>query len=135
MAKISSPTLTELTEEAILSATFERLRPRLLAMIDRRIGRKLAARVDPEGVVQDSFIRARRRWNALIPKPTELDAWVYSQVLDRLIELIRSALGPEHDVDRDVAWPAASVDSLVDSQTGPTSRCRGQNVARPSMRP
>ena len=59
MAKISSRTLTELTEEAILSAAFERLRPRLLAMIDRRIGRKLAARVDPEGVVQEAFIRAR----------------------------------------------------------------------------
>jgi RNA polymerase sigma-70 factor (ECF subfamily) len=90
-------------------------------MIDRRIGRKLSTRVDPEGVVQESFIRAKARWHALTPKPADLDAWVYKQVLDRLIELIRSALGREQDVDRDVNWPAGSVASLVDSHTGPTS--------------
>src|SRR3954452_8853234 len=37
--------LTDFTGEAVLSGTFERLRPKLLVMVDRRIGRVLAARL------------------------------------------------------------------------------------------
>jgi len=125
MARASKPSLTDLTGEAILSGAFERLRPQLLAMVERRIGRKVATRVDPEGVVQDAFIRARPRWQALSPKPADLDAWVYSQVLDRLIELVRGALGPHHDVARNVPWPDGSAapmaEHMIDSQTGPTT--------------
>jgi RNA polymerase sigma-70 factor, ECF subfamily len=117
------PMLSALTGEAVLAGVFERLRPRLLAMIGRRIGSKLAARIDPEGVVQDAYLRARPRWQAMSPKPADLDAWVYGQVLDRLVELIRGSLGPEHDVDRDIPWPDGSAvplaEHLVDSQTGP----------------
>lgn len=114
-----------LTGEAILAGAFDRLRPRLVAMIGRRISTKLAARIDPEGVVQEAFVRAGPRWQALSPKPDELDAWVYGQVLDRLRELVRVAMGPEHDVDRDIAWPDGSVvplaEKLIDSQTGPNT--------------
>ena len=74
------------------------------------------------------------------PKPDDLDAWVYGQVLDRLIELVRGALGPEHDVDRDVAWPDGSVaplaEHLVDSQTGPNtalSRAERCEVVRAAL--
>jgi RNA polymerase sigma-70 factor (ECF subfamily) len=125
MPKASDLLLSDLTGEAILSDAFERLRPRLLAMIDRRIGPKLAARVDPEGVVHEAYLRARPRWQALSPRPADLDAWVYGQVRDRLIELVRGALGSERNVSRDVAWPdgspAALADHLVDSQTSPTA--------------
>jgi RNA polymerase sigma-70 factor (ECF subfamily) len=129
-----------LTGEAILAAVFERLRPRLLAMIGRRIDHKLAARVDPEGVIQDAFLRARPRWRALTPKPDDLDAWVYRQVLDRLIELVRGALGPVRNVDRDIAWPEGSAapvaEHLVDSQTGPNtalSRAERREVVRAAL--
>jgi RNA polymerase sigma-70 factor (ECF subfamily) len=112
-----------LTGEAILAGAFDRLRPRLVAMIGRRISARLAARIDPEGVVQEAFVRARPRWQTLSPKPDELDAWVYGQVLDRLRELVRVAMGPEHDVDRDIAWPDGSAvplaEKLIDSETGP----------------
>jgi DNA-directed RNA polymerase specialized sigma24 family protein len=140
MARASKPSLTDLTGEAILAAAFDRLRLRLLAMIERRIGRKMAARVDPEGVVQDAFIRARPRWLACNPKPADLDAWVYGQVLDRLIELVRSALGPEHDVARDSPWPDGSAaplaEHVVDSQTGPAtalSRAERCEVVRATL--
>jgi RNA polymerase sigma-70 factor (ECF subfamily) len=136
----SKTTLTFLTGEAILAGAFERLRPRLLAMIGRRIGSKLATRIDPEGVIQEAFLRARPRWQALTPKPEDLDAWVYAQVLDRLREAVRRALGPEHNVDRDVAWPDDSVaplaEHLVDSQTGPNtalSRAERCQVVRSAL--
>jgi RNA polymerase sigma-70 factor (ECF subfamily) len=125
MAKGSKPSLTDLTGEAILSGAFDRLRSRLLAMVERRVSRKLAMRIDPEGVVQDAYIRARSRWQALSPKPADLDVWVYGQVIDRLTERIRSVLGPEQNVDRDIPWldgsAAPLAERLADSQTGPTS--------------
>ncbi len=60
---------------------------------------KMAARIDPEGVVQDAFDRARPRWRALSPQPKDVDSWVYGQLLDRLRDLIRGAMGPQHGVD------------------------------------
>ena len=136
----SKTTLSMLTGEAILAGAFDRLRPRLLAMIDRRIGSKLALRIDPEGVVQEAFIRARPRWQALTPKPEDLDVWIYAQVLDRLKELLRGALGPERDADRDIGWPEAAaaplVEHLVDSQTGPNtalSRAERCEVVRAAL--
>jgi RNA polymerase sigma-70 factor (ECF subfamily) len=121
----SKPTLSVLAGEAILAGAFERLRPRLLAMIGRLVGSKLAARIDPEGVVQEAYLRARPRWLGQEPRPADLDAWVYGQVLDRLRERIRGALGPGRDAGREVPWPddsaAPLAEQLVDSQTGPDS--------------
>jgi RNA polymerase sigma-70 factor (ECF subfamily) len=125
MPRPSKSSLSDLTGEAVLLGAFERLRPRLLALVERRISRKMAVRVDPQSVVQEAYMRARGRWNALSPKPVDLDAWVYGQVHDRLIEMLRSALGPERNLDRNIPWPEGSVgplaEHLVDSQTGPTS--------------
>jgi RNA polymerase sigma-70 factor (ECF subfamily) len=136
----SKRTLSCLTGEAILAEAFERLRMQLLAMIGRRIGTKLAARIDPEGVVQEAFIRARPRWQALAPKPNDLDGWVYGQVLDRFREVVRGALGPEHDVDREIARAECSVaplvEHLVDSHTGPStavSRAERCEVVRAAL--
>jgi RNA polymerase sigma-70 factor (ECF subfamily) len=140
MPKSSRTSLTDLTGEAILSGPFERLRPRLLAMVERRVGRKLAARIDPEGVVNDAFIRARARWQALAVRPSDLDGWIYGQVVDKLIEVLRSALGPERDVTRDIPWPDGSAaplaEHLVDSQTGPAtalSRAERAEVVRTAL--
>ena len=136
----SKATLSFLTGEAILTAAFERLRPRLMAMINRRISTKLAVRIDPEGLVHEGFVRAKQRWQALTPKPADLDAWVYGHVLDRFKEVVRVALGPEHDVDRDIAWQDGSVgplaEHLVDSQTGPNtalSRAERCEVVRAAL--
>jgi RNA polymerase sigma-70 factor (ECF subfamily) len=136
----SKTTFSALTGVAILAGAFDRLRPRLLAMIDRRIGSKLALRIDPEGVVHEAFVRAWPRWQALAPKPDDLDSWVYGQVLDRLRERVRGAKGPEHDVDRDIPWPEGSaaplVEHLVNSQTGPNtalSRAERCEVVRAAL--
>src|SRR3954447_21798383 len=100
--------------EAILAGAFEHLRPRLLAMVGRRVGGKLATRIDQEEVVQEAYLRARARWNGLSPKPADVDAWVYRQVLDRLVEQIREALGPGRDANRDVPWQDGSAAPLAE---------------------
>jgi RNA polymerase sigma-70 factor (ECF subfamily) len=131
----SKTTLSLLTGEAILAEAFDRLRPRLVAMINRRTSSKLAARIDPEGVIQEAFLRAQPRWRALAPMPDDPDAWVYAQVLDRFRELARAALGPERDVDRDIsADPVAEY--LVASETGPKtaySRAERREVVRAAL--
>jgi RNA polymerase sigma-70 factor (ECF subfamily) len=136
----SKPTLSFLTAEAILAEAFERLRPRLLAMVGRRVGSKLATRIDPEGVIQEAYLRARPRWQAMGPKPDDIDVWVYGQVVDRLIELVRGALGPERNVDREVHWADGTAtplaEHLVDSQTGPNtalSRAERCDVVRAAL--
>jgi RNA polymerase sigma-70 factor, ECF subfamily len=132
--------LSDLTGEAVLTEAFERLRPRLVAMINRRVSTKLAARIDPEGVVQEAFVRARPRWQALAPKPADVDVWVYGQVRDRLTEVVRAALGAERNLERDIGWPDGSAAplarQLVDSQTGPStglSRAERCEVVRKAL--
>ncbi len=101
MAKASKLFLTDLAAKAILSRTFERLRPRLVAMVGRRIDRKyVEATLEPEQVVQAAYNCARPRWLALNPKPFDIKAWVYRQVLDRLGELVRGARGPGQNAGR-----------------------------------
>ncbi len=136
----SKTTLSTLTGDAILAAAFDRLRPRLVAMILRRVSSKMAARIDPEGVVHDAFVRAQPRWRSLSPQPQDVDAWVYAQVLDRHRELIRGALGPQRDVDREVGWAEGSAaplaEQFVDSHTGPTtaaSRSERREVVRAAL--
>jgi len=136
----SKTTLSTFTGDAILAAAVDRLRPRLVAMILRRVSSKMAARIDPEGVVHDAFVRARPRWQSLSPQPKDVDAWVYGQVLDRLRELIRGAMGPEHDVDREVGGAEGSAaclaEQLVDSHTGSNtavSRAERREVVRAAL--
>ncbi len=105
--------LTNPTAEAILVAAFERLRPRLLAMVEKRVGPKTAVRVDPEGVVHEAYLRAVPRWLAATTRPEPLDAWIFRQVLDRLTEQMRAAFGPTRDIARDEAWPDGSVAELA----------------------
>jgi RNA polymerase sigma-70 factor (ECF subfamily) len=116
------PSFSDSTGKAVVSGLFELLRPRLIAMVERRVGLKLALRIDPEGVVQDAFLRAQIRWASLDPKPKDPVVWVFGQVHDRLVEQVRSALGSEQNVDQDVPWPSGSAaplaEHLVDSHTG-----------------
>ena len=85
--------------------------------------RQARPRIDPEGVVQEAYLRARPRWNGLSPKPADLDAWVYRQVLDRLVEQIRERIGPaaRRQPRRPLArrLRGALAEYLVDSRTGP----------------
>ena len=126
--------ITRLVDETTLAEAFEAARPKLLGMVRRRLGPGLAARVDPEGVVQNAYLRARRRWADAAERPADLYAWVYGIVRDRAIDEARAALGPTRDASRDQPWPDESVAQLalrlVPSQTGPsTAAARNEQVA------
>ena len=103
---------------ACLGRMFEEYRPRLLAMLERRIDPSLALRVDPEDLLSEAFIAARIRWSSaakeLHAQTPSKDtsgiqyAWLYRLVLDTLIEVYRRHTRQKRDVRLDLPWPDAS---------------------------
>jgi RNA polymerase sigma-70 factor (ECF subfamily) len=91
-----------------LLALFEARRNRLRTMVRRRVGPKLIARIDPEDVLQDVFLRASREWISDPPPLEHREWWLYRLAWRRTIELMRAALGSTRDADRDSPSPSPS---------------------------
>ena len=69
---------------AVLGRMLEDHRPRLLAMLRRRID---TAPIDAEDILQDTFLLARRRWPQFKEQARMTPyAWLYRLALDCLIE-------------------------------------------------
>ena len=103
---------------ASLGRMFEEFRPRLSAMLERRIDPSLAHRIDPDDVLNEAFIAARSRWPiaaaqmqsetpGLTPSSMQY-AWLYRLVLDTLIEIYRRHTRHKRDLRRDLPWPDES---------------------------
>jgi hypothetical protein len=70
---------------ALLGQLWAESRPRLLAMLRRRIDPGLAARIDPEGVLNEASLDAARDWGRFQARPgLSAYAWLYRVALDRL---------------------------------------------------
>jgi RNA polymerase sigma-70 factor (ECF subfamily) len=69
---------------------FEAHRPRLRLMLQRRIDPALAARIDPDGILEETNWLARQKWEAF-QKQEGLSAyaWLYRLARDCLIEAWR----------------------------------------------
>lgn len=97
---------------ALLGQAFEQHRPRLEAMIERRMDPALRARVDGKDIVQDAFARARTRWSEFQSQQRGADtgvyAWLYRQALDALIEVWRRNNRGPRDVRREMRLPEES---------------------------
>lgn len=122
MVNDESLTIGELTA---LGRVFEEHRPKLRAMLSRRIDPALHARVDPDDVLNDAFIDARRKWKRFqAEKRMTSYAWLYRIALDRLIEVWRRETRDKRDPHREMAWPERSTIQLglrlVHSGTSPS---------------
>jgi RNA polymerase sigma-70 factor (ECF subfamily) len=91
-----------------LAEVFGEHRPRLLAMLRRRIDPALAARVAPEDIVGEAFFRARARWSTHDPASVSTYKWLSGIVRDCLIEAWRSANAAGRSIKREVPWPQRS---------------------------
>src|SRR5262249_32933612 len=95
-----------LAELAALGELLESNRPRLLAMLQRRIDPALARRISPADVLAQTFRVARQRWPAfraqtdMAPLP-----WLYRLALDSLWEAWRRETRDCRDLHRDMPWP------------------------------
>ena len=94
---------------AALGKLLEEHRPRLVAMVGRRLDPRLGQRLDPDDVVSEAFLIARRKYPEFKKQASlSVYAWLYRIVLDCLIEAWRRESRDRRDLDRDLPWPAES---------------------------
>src|SRR5262245_3156403 len=111
---------------ALLGRLFEEHRPKLVAMVQRRMDPALAGRIDAESVVNEAFLQARRKWAGFEERSSSSSyAWLYRIVRDCLIEAWRRETRGPRDVRRDMPWPdQSSVQmglGLINSGTSPSN--------------
>jgi RNA polymerase sigma-70 factor, ECF subfamily len=97
------------TDLATLGKLLEQHRSQLLAMLRRRMAPALAARIDPEEILSEAFLQARRKWAAFGREPANTPyAWLYRITLDCLIDAWRRETRARRDLRRDMPWPEQS---------------------------
>lgn len=109
---------------AELGRLWEEHRPRLLAMLERRLDPSLRARVGAEDVLSEAFLVAQRRWPEFRKgSPMTPYAWLYRLALDALIEAWRREHRDCRDQHREMPYPDR------------TSIQMGLNILSPGTKP
>lgn len=124
--------LLELASEGdrwVIQRLFDRYRGRLERMVRLRIDPRLARRLDPADVVQDTMLLATRRFDDYLERrPLPFYLWLRRMALDRMIQLHRQhVLGQKRTLKREyLSLPDQSathlVNRLVASDTSPSGR-------------
>jgi RNA polymerase sigma factor (sigma-70 family) len=95
--------------QAELGRAWQEHRPRLLRMLERRIGPDQRSRFDPDDVLSEAFLVALRRWPEFCrTRPVGEYAWLYRITWDALIEAWRREHRQGRDQGRDVPFPDRS---------------------------
>src|SRR5439155_15469101 len=129
MTRGHSVSTDSVADLAALGKLLEEQRPRLRAMLERRIDRALAARLDADDVLSETFLQAQRKWPAKKGSGVVSDtspsaahakqettpdpffggmtpyAWLYRIALDCLIEAWRRETRGCRDVRGDMPFP------------------------------
>jgi RNA polymerase sigma-70 factor (ECF subfamily) len=109
MSPNEPPLPSTVVDLAILGRLFEEHRPKLVAMVRRRIDPALAGHLDAEGVVNEAFLVARRKWPGFEERSAASTyAWLYRIVRDGLIDAWRRETRDCRDARRDMPWPDRS---------------------------
>ena len=92
-----------------LAQLFEEYRPKLLAMVRRRLDPALAPRIDPEDILSETYLIAHRKWSGFQEAPTVSPyAWLYGIARECLIMAWRKHTRDGRDVHAAIPWPDAS---------------------------
>jgi RNA polymerase sigma-70 factor (ECF subfamily) len=131
----SEPIPHSVADLAEFGRLFDEYRPRLLAMLKRRIDPHLRARFDPEDILQDAYLAAQNKWGAFRDnRAISPYSWLYRITLDCLIEYYRKATRDCRDPRREVTWPdeseVAVVIGLIDTGTRPSQAAQRQEFKR-----
>ncbi|MBI3407609.1 MAG: sigma-70 family RNA polymerase sigma factor [Planctomycetes bacterium] len=95
-----------LADFAQLGQLLEEHRPKLLAMLERRIDPGLAVRLDPEEILSDAYVLARRKWAKFRDQERMTPyAWLYRIARDCLIEAWRKQTRAGRDLRRAIPFP------------------------------
>src|SRR5687767_1210008 len=137
-----SPVTDSVAQMAQLGQILQQHRPRLLAMLKRRIDPRLAKQVDAEDLLGEVFLLAGRRWQSWLAKNegysiAQLGAqsypWLYRLALDCLFEAWDKRTRGVRDMRQELPWPDNSSIQvgmgLLHSGTSPS-----QALAREELR-
>jgi RNA polymerase sigma factor (sigma-70 family) len=91
-----------------LSTLYEEAYPRLLAFVRCRSTKGLAARRDPEDILQQAFLSARERWAAVANSGMAFYPWFCRIVLDRLFDDHDFHASQKRDYRAETGWPDRS---------------------------
>jgi RNA polymerase sigma-70 factor (ECF subfamily) len=124
---------TAVADMGTLAELLQQYRKRLLEMVERRLDPALRARIDPEEILSDAFLKARSQWGWIRDHPDRPRyPWLYRLVLDCLIDAWRRHHRGSRDVDRDIPFPERSsiclAFNLVSPGTTPTAEARRREL-------
>jgi RNA polymerase sigma-70 factor (ECF subfamily) len=92
-----------------LEVLLVRHRPELHSFVEVRLGRRLAARVDPSDVVQEAQLEIARRMDDFLERrPMPFHLWARKTAYARLLDLQRHHRRARRSVDREAALPDRS---------------------------
>ncbi len=91
-----------------LRALFEDAHPKLLAFVRCRSSPGLAARRDPEDILQTAFLSARDRWADFAKSGMAFYPWFCRIVLDRICDDHDYHASQKRDYRAETAWPDRS---------------------------
>ncbi len=125
MARDNPLSADSVNDLAALATLLEEHRPKLRAMIQRRIDPSLAARIDADDILAEGFLQAQRKWDRFQQSGMTAYAWLYRIALDCLIEAWRRETRDRRNPDREMPWPdRSSVQlglNLIGTGTTPSS--------------
>ncbi len=103
-------------DRSAVDALLERHRRHLRRMVAVRLDARIAARVDPSDIVQETLIAAHKRLDAYLADPVvPFYAWLRQLAWDRLVDLHRFHLrSARRSVAREYRWTA---EALSDAST------------------
>lgn len=98
-----------------LGKLYEHYRPRLRELVRLRMDTRLAARVDPSDVLQETYIDAVRRLAAYLKNPqVSAFVWLRGLAMNRLLKFQRQHLGTQRrDAGRELPLPVDQSAMLV----------------------
>ena len=90
-----------------LTILYERLRPKLLRLVETRISPRLRGRIDAEGVLHNALLRLMKCLRFQRPaSDDQLRVWIFKKVWSQLQDEIRTHKTDGRDVDKECPLPA-----------------------------
>jgi RNA polymerase sigma factor (sigma-70 family) len=96
------------SDVAALAKMLEEHKPRLLGMLRNRLDGSLGVRIEPEDIVNQVFILARRKWARFQEKKWKPYNWLYRLARDCISKAWEHETRDRRDLSRHVPYPEAS---------------------------
>lgn len=111
-------------DDSVMAALLERLRERLLRMVQFRLDPRLVGRIDAEDVLQESYIEAGKRLQAFRDDDKPFLVWIRMMTQQTMIDLHRKHLGAKmRSAGREITAPRSGTLSgfFVGHYTSPSN--------------